>query len=175
MNPKASIVAKLKEAGYNNRMVSISCKHSTVTATIRDASVSYLKIQSIVEQHESISRCEVSGEILLGGNTYTEVLVSDEVAKVWVAENLIELNEMLPKIKALQPGQGLGMKNGFVFWKDNHDFTISNGYDFRAWTNEHESSLRSVALSMYIYSQKKVDATAGEAAPAFVDFTQNQA
>jgi hypothetical protein len=75
----AELRAALKQAGFNARRISVRHDHSTLRATIRDASVSLTKVQQIAGAFESIWRCEATGEILLGGNCYVDVKYDDKV------------------------------------------------------------------------------------------------
>lgn len=72
--------AALKALGYNTRQVSIRQSHSTLYFTVRDATVNLAAVYAIARDAEQISRCSVSGEILCGGNTFTEVSLAPNVA-----------------------------------------------------------------------------------------------
>jgi hypothetical protein len=78
-HPADRLRAALKQAGFNARQVSVRHDHSTLRVTIRDASVSLAKVQEIAGAFESVRRCEASGEILLGGNTYVDTAYDDKV------------------------------------------------------------------------------------------------
>ncbi len=84
----ANLRASLKSAGYNARMVSVRTSYysmgSSITLTIRSADVDYATVKALADGAEKIDRCEFSGEILSGGNTYVHLnfdsKVEDEVA-----------------------------------------------------------------------------------------------
>jgi hypothetical protein len=81
MSPKIlEARAALKALGYNTRQVSIRQAHSTLRFTIRDAAINLAAVYAIARDAEQISRCSVSGEILCGGNTFTDVCLADDVA-----------------------------------------------------------------------------------------------
>jgi len=70
--PADRLRAALRQAGFNTRRVSVRGEHSTLQVTIRDASVSLTQVEAIAGPFESISRCEATGELLLGGNCYVD-------------------------------------------------------------------------------------------------------
>jgi hypothetical protein len=81
-NSKAGeLRAALKAAGYSTRRVSVRQDHSTLRVTVRDASASLSKISAIAQRFESVRRCEATGEILCGGNTYVEIKYSAELVR----------------------------------------------------------------------------------------------
>lgn len=80
----AAIRKELKAAGYNSRRVSVRTDYysmgSSIYATIRDSGVDAVKVTEIVERiGEHISRCEITNDILGGGNTYTHVSYHEDV------------------------------------------------------------------------------------------------
>jgi hypothetical protein len=79
--PSGKLRAALKQAGFNARRVTVKYDHTTLRVTIRDASVSLTKVEEIAGPFERIRRCQVTGEMLLGGNTYIEVAYDKEVIK----------------------------------------------------------------------------------------------
>lgn len=98
MKTKEQIQAKLKEMGYNAKMVSVSVRHSSVTVTVRNASINPTVIENAVKGFEQISRCEASGEILSGGNTFVGVAVSEEVEKIWAGQFMLQVEEAISKM-----------------------------------------------------------------------------
>jgi len=89
---KQKLVNLLKEAGYNQRQVSVRENPSSLewsfAVTIRDEKVNYKTVQDIVKKSRSIDRCHASGEILSGGNTYVWLYISDRVQLIWAAKYL---------------------------------------------------------------------------------------
>lgn len=80
----AAIRAELKAAGWNARKVSVRTDYysmgSSIHVTIRDTAADTAKVTEIAERlGQSISRCEMTGDILGGGNTYVHVDHSTEV------------------------------------------------------------------------------------------------
>jgi len=78
----AKIRANLKAAGYNRTRVGVRADNysmgSSVYVTVKDPTADFAAIEEIANQERSISRCEFSGEILSGGNTYIHVDYSRE-------------------------------------------------------------------------------------------------
>jgi hypothetical protein len=79
--PSDKLRAALKQAGFNARRVTVKYDHTTLRVTIRDASVSLTKVEEIAGPFERVRRCQVTGETLLGGNTYVEVAYDKAVIK----------------------------------------------------------------------------------------------
>ncbi len=97
LTKKQQIVNRIKDAGYNNRQVSVrenSCSTEwSFTITIRDPKVDYRKVQKIIQKSKSFDRDAASGEILMGGNTYVWLEISDAVKVIWA-------EQYLPLVKA---------------------------------------------------------------------------
>lgn len=77
-----AIRTDLKAIGYSAAKVSVRRRpggiERSIHITIRDASVDHVKVAEIGDGYESIRRCEASGDILGGGNTYVWIHWSDE-------------------------------------------------------------------------------------------------
>lgn len=70
LRPADALRAALKVAGFNARCVTVREHHSTLRVTIRTPSASLTRIKEITAPFESVRRCQASGEILSGGNTF---------------------------------------------------------------------------------------------------------
>lgn len=90
------IRADLKAAGYKARDISVRCNNigysSAVRITIKKANIRKSDIEAIAKKYENIDRCDISGEILLGGNTYIFVDYDNDVFN-HVYENYLEIAE----------------------------------------------------------------------------------
>lgn len=75
--PAQRLRTAFKTAGLNSRRVTVRHDHSTLRVTIRDASASLSKVKAIADQFVSVRRCEATGEILCGGNTFVDVSYTD--------------------------------------------------------------------------------------------------
>ena len=73
---------ELKAAGWNRTKISVRSPHwGSIYVTIKDPEVPIKKVEKIALAYESISRCEITHEILLGGNTYVDVKYADETVE----------------------------------------------------------------------------------------------
>lgn len=81
---------ELKKAGYNNRKLSIKsgyCGYSShIDITIKfeiegnpRENEEVIKIKNIAQKFRQIDRCDVTGEILEGGNTYVNLYYNSYV------------------------------------------------------------------------------------------------
>ena len=121
--------AKLKQAGYNARMVTIRHEHysmgSSVHATIRSAAVDSRRVRAILETAEDISR-DGFGEILSGGNRYVSLHYTDEVQEVYGRRHADAVDAALAELDkagkgALIPIAGTAL---LVGW-DEHRYRLS--------------------------------------------------
>lgn len=72
--------------------------------TINDPSISLAPIERIAFSYQKISRCDVTGEILSGGNTFVFVAYSHE-AKAQMKKSVIETGEFEGVKVDFQPGK----------------------------------------------------------------------
>lgn len=106
------------ELGYNARQVSIRARDCSVYFTIRDAEVSYAKVEQFASRAESISRCHVSGEILSGGNTFVNIAVTDEVKATWSAHLVgpIKAAYALLQLEKNPESTGVPVNDDLMIW-----------------------------------------------------------
>jgi len=93
--PAQSLRAALKAAGFNARRVTVREKHSTLYVTIRDAWASLTEVKTIADKFRVVHRCQATGEILGGGNTFVEVGYADELVGPAKAAILVVLDPAL--------------------------------------------------------------------------------
>ena len=69
------IRSKLKKTyGITSRQVSVRTRHgSSINVDINDPEVDIKEVENIAKGYESVDRCEFSGEIFAGGNTFVFV------------------------------------------------------------------------------------------------------
>ena len=83
-----------KQLGVTSRQVSVRSRNSgydeAIDIEIKDLTVNKMKVEEIASRYEYIRRCEYSGEILAGGNTYVFVTL-DYVALSEAKEELLEV------------------------------------------------------------------------------------
>jgi len=126
--------------GVNSRQVSVRSEYfsmgSSIDVRIKDADVSLPAVREIASKYESIRRCEFSGEILSGGNTYLSVEYTREALQTRsdrVREQVENAVAKLPEdSNTLERVEGtdywVGRRNGrySVWGEESH---ISAAYD----------------------------------------------
>lgn len=84
-----AIRAALKRQGWNARQISVKTKYysggSSITVTIKDQAIPLQPVEQVANAHESITRCEITGEILSGGNRYVHVSYDSAAVQVRAA------------------------------------------------------------------------------------------
>jgi hypothetical protein len=84
---KAALIraALKKQHGWTSRQVSVRSDvysmGSTLRIKIKSADVSITAVRMIAGQFEKVARCEVTGDILSGGNTYLDVEYDHDVVE----------------------------------------------------------------------------------------------
>lgn len=139
----AAIRADYKRHGWTARDISVRIDSyslgSSIDVRIKNPNVSFTVAKTLAERHEVVRRCDITGEILGGGNRYVSVGYSYEAAdviKAKYAEVLTAADRALtadPSDNSLHPigdtGYLLGKSsNGYgrSLWKDGH---ITEAYD----------------------------------------------
>lgn len=93
-----SIRTLLKENGYSNRLISVRVQpagySTSIRVTIKDLSIPIDKILTLVTPFKSIAYCEVTQEVLEGGNTYLNVDYDYDIL-------MDKQEELLPKAQKL--------------------------------------------------------------------------
>lgn len=73
----AQLRKELKKCGWTSRDISVRAKRCTYSSAIdvvvKRADIDMGRVKELAMEYESIRRCEASGEILSGGNTYVSV------------------------------------------------------------------------------------------------------
>jgi hypothetical protein len=136
----AAIRAELKKRGWNSRQVSVRgrpCTYSSsIDVVIKDARVPLKVVEKIANSYESVRRCEVTGDILMGGNTYVSVDYDSDALKPYVEAVLAKLgdSEYLETcgyvIAKEKNGNGIGGPDDW--WYSRHDEHTVH----RAWNKE---------------------------------------
>jgi len=69
-----AIRKELKEKlGYTSRQISVRSYGSSVDVVIKEESIDKEAVEKIAYPFEEVDRCEVTGEVLAGGNTFVFV------------------------------------------------------------------------------------------------------
>ena len=105
---------QLKTLGYGARDVSVRSDHSSLDVTIRRSGLNVAAIKRIANSFENIRRCEASGEILSGGNTFVFVRFSDDVRDAVAAQ-----------VRVAADAAGLQTKGWARFTIGKHEYEIS--------------------------------------------------
>lgn len=77
--PAHRLRAALKAAGFNARRVTVRASHGSLYVSIRDAAASLSAVEAIANRFSVVHRCEMTGDILDGGNTFVNVAYTDEL------------------------------------------------------------------------------------------------
>lgn len=157
---KAKAIRKeLKARGIPARVTSRKVTYSdSIDVTITDLSVNLDEVKKIAEQHESIRRCEYTGDILDGANTYIHVNYDYYILKdagkdyMPIAEKLFNAfeNHASPNIIETVAEKD---DNDFLLWPDSFgkpDALVVNTPDRqRAWVYAaHSTSALSEGLAL---------------------------
>lgn len=108
----AEIRAAYKARGWSNRKVSVRAEYfslgSSIHVEIKHPEVDETEATRIAEEAESIRRCEITGEILSGGNRYVSVSHSPECEKAMAAPYVEAVEEALRTLAegGHKPGAG---------------------------------------------------------------------
>lgn len=108
------IRSQLKTLGYGARDVSVRSDHNSIDVTIRRNGLNVKAIRDIANSFENIRRCEASGEILCGGNTYVTVGFADDVT-----------DAMTKLVRSAADAAGLQSKSWARFTIGKHEYEIS--------------------------------------------------
>lgn len=64
------VAAKLKAIGITNKQVSCRGDYNSIRCSVKDLSIDLEVVKSIAMEYQKIDRCQYSGDILSGGNTF---------------------------------------------------------------------------------------------------------
>jgi hypothetical protein len=125
-NKADTLRAAIKAAGYNARRVTVRYQHSELRVMIRDSSVSISAVKSIAEPFENVRKCQTTGEILLGGNTYVKVVYLAELVAPVAAQMDALMTTTAEGFSVDLPGGFTADRGGLDRW------TLQcPGFDFR--------------------------------------------
>jgi hypothetical protein len=126
---------QLKAKGINSRMVSVRADNfaggSALRISIKSPDVSSKLVSEIAEGQESIRRCEMTGEILSGGNRYVSVSYSrealDAMSARYVEQTAAALAKLpegdtsrLEKIEGTECWAGRTQYGAFSLWSERN-------------------------------------------------------
>ncbi len=99
----AQMRKEFKANGWNARKVSVRVEYysmgSSIHVTVKDPTVDVAKAKEIAKAGESIDRCEITHEILSGGNCFVHFGLSDEVEKALAAPFLTQVEAAVKELR----------------------------------------------------------------------------
>jgi hypothetical protein len=155
----AAIRAEYKRLGWTPRMVSVRSEYfsggSSIRVLVKDPEVDFAEAERVLKAEERIRRCETTGEILSGGNTYTSIEHSPEcraalaipilpaVRRAWNELTARERETSTELIPIARTGFWLAADNysGLGLWGDGHHVQSFA---------KHESALADVAYRIAV-------------------------
>ena len=163
----AEIRAAYKLKGWSSRMVSVRTEYfsmgSAIQVTIKSPEVNEAEAKRIAEGAERIHRCEITGEILGGGNRYVSVDHSEGCREIMARRFLGALNDALAELRAsgepnrLIPIAGAG----------DADVGLENPHTAQLWLDgrmqgtfypNNESGLQGGAFALALLLDRKTSA-----------------
>ncbi len=145
-----TIRTNLKAAGYKtggkNAQVSVRSHSysmgSSVTVRVIDPAADFDQIEAIAEGQQSVRRCEMTGDILSGGNTFVRVIWDQDATDAFQARWIDAVRDAWARIEdnVLEPIAGSDLLLG----RDSAgDATIwsEGGNEARVWTGGGENLL----------------------------------
>ena len=98
------IRAAYKRRGWSSRMISVRTEYysmgSAIQVTIKSPEVDETEAERIAKGAERISRCQITGEILSGGNTYVSVDHSEGCREILARRFVEPLTDALAVLRA---------------------------------------------------------------------------
>lgn len=156
---KQQIVAALKEAGYNSSKVTVANRAGgydwSFTLTIRHSSVNRKTVKDIGRSFQSVDRCEASGEVLAGGNTYVDIRLSDHVREAWTQPHLAAVEKALEELKTKEECYGVRVLDRFIFYKDNSCIKIwDDAPHIDTWLHYSYRGAKEISLELFTILQE---------------------
>lgn len=132
--------------GWNSRQVSVRAQYysmgSSINVVINDAAVPLSTVKAVAEAHESISRCEITGDILSGGNRFVHVGYSQDALEVFGrryadavqrAVNSVTVgSNALAEVEGTEYLVGVPHEGRITIWNSNRYMTESYTVDYAA-------------------------------------------
>lgn len=158
MNNNQEIRSELKKLNITNKQVSVTGDRGSISIRIKDISVDEKAVSQIAKKFEKISYCEVSQEILSGGNTYVSIQLD------WKYESALKKTEEFLALKAevekalatIEGNAGVEIRPGFVVFKSYNlnGFQVSADYSDDVWMTFHNAEYVTFELFKAIKQNK---------------------
>lgn len=132
MKNEANLIREeLKKLNISNKQVSVRSDYNSVNLSIKDISIDAKQIEEIAKKYEKVHYCEITQEILSGGNSFVFVSYDWKVERdIKESKEFAELKEkVLPKLNEIEGNYGVEIAKGFWVFKNwNGSYRI--GEDF---------------------------------------------
>jgi len=158
------IRTELKKIGISNRRVSVRAENysmgSSINIEIKDATIAMSTVKAIAEKQERIDRCEITGDILSGGNRYLHISYSTEASAERAAPYIDAVREAMEAI-GTEPTNALTSitGTGILLGSDrNMGFQLWNGSKAGMHVNTAECAARIVADYVAENAERELDA-----------------
>jgi hypothetical protein len=130
---KKQMAKALKAAGYNSRRVSIRTSRSggALDVTIRCEDADPQEIKEIAENFKVVHRCQASGDILSGGNTFVFVRWDDDLIERLGRESIYKILVTPNTLAEATDYQGVTI-GPLTFFRQHSDAWFAEVEDTRA-------------------------------------------
>lgn len=152
VNPAQEVRKALKERGINSRQVSVRSDGNSLSIRIKDLAVCAEMVSDIAKQFERIDYCQITQEILCGGNYFVSVSYDWQTeSEIKKSDQFLALKEKISqKLKTIEGNRGVDIVDGFTA------FLSQNGWSYQAtveWKKDqywhHYGGAEDIALELY--------------------------
>lgn len=146
------VAAKLKAIGITNKQVSCRGDYNSINCRVKDLSIDLEVVKQIAYEYQKIDRCQYSGEILCGGNTFVFVEYDHATEREhFKSEKFQQLkNEIKQKLDAISDHSCADIFGAAAYYAQNGALVLS--WEKANGSNEYESmhNLESLTWSVYV-------------------------
>jgi hypothetical protein len=103
---------KLKELGYNRTMVGVTSDYDSINVAVKSIDVDFKTVEELANNYEKLDRDHLTGEILLGGNTYVNVNYSDTLKDELKNKYMDKAEEVFKAIQNSNELENIFIKDG---------------------------------------------------------------
>lgn len=160
-NAAKEVRDELKRRGITPRQVSVRTDSNGINIRIKDFSVCAEMVEEIAKKHEKIDYCQVTQEILCGGNFFVSVVydwqVESEIKKT--PEFLAIKDRVLEKLKRIEGSTGVEIVDGFTAFKSQNGWSYQTTIEWDKTSYWHHYA-DAVDITMRLYKdvlQGKID------------------
>lgn len=146
------VAAKLKAIGITNKQVSCRGDYNSINCRVKDLSIDLEVVKQIAYEYQKIDRCDYSGEILLGGNTYVFVEYDHATEREHSnSEKFQQLkSEIKQKLNEITDNRCADIYGAAAYYAQNGALVLS--WEKSDGSNEYESmhNLQTLTWSVYV-------------------------